>query len=236
MENRGPKRVLIVGGVAGGASCAARLRRLCETCEIMLFDRGPYVSFANCGLPYHVGNVIRDEERLIVASPELFERRFNIAVRTETEVLRIDPKARTIHVRDLRSSATRSEPYDALVLATGARPVRPPLPGIDLPGIFVLRTIPDTRQIRNAVERASRAVGGRSGLHRARDGREPLASRPRRDDRRAWRAGAAAARPGDGCAGRRPPARTGGVAAPGRCGVRLCARRRRQLARAHLAG
>ncbi len=164
------KRILIVGGVAGGASCAVRARRLCERCEIVMFDRGPYVSFANCGLPYYVGDIITEEKNLLVATPQLFKDRFNIEVRAETEVVAIDRDRRQIEARDLRSGETCREPYDALVLATGARAIRPPLPGIDLPGIFVVRTIPDTRKIRQAVERASRAVvvgGGLIGLEMA---------------------------------------------------------------------
>ena len=142
------KRILIVGGVAGGASCAARARRLSETAEITIFERGPYVSFANCGLPYYVGNVIKEETDLLVASAELFKRRFNIEVRLENEVLSIDRSRQVIKVRDLKNGKIYEEGYDALVLAPGARPIRPPLPGIDLPGIFALRTIPDSRQIR----------------------------------------------------------------------------------------
>jgi NADPH-dependent 2,4-dienoyl-CoA reductase/sulfur reductase-like enzyme/rhodanese-related sulfurtransferase len=165
------KRVLIVGGVAGGASCAARLRRLDERCEIVVFDRGPYVSFANCGLPYYVGDVIADERRLLVASSELFRRRFAVAVHTETEALRIDRSARALRVRELRSGAERDERYDALVLAPGAAPIRPPLPGVDLPGVFVLRSIPDSRRIRERLEAgARRAVvvgGGFIGLEMA---------------------------------------------------------------------
>ena len=163
-------RILIVGGVAGGASCAARARRLCESCEITMFDRGPYVSFANCGLPYHVGDVIQDEEKLLVAQPELFRERFDIAVHTETEVTAIHREEREIEVRDLRSGQLRREPYDALVLSPGARAIRPPLPGIDLPGVHVVRTIPDTRRIREALTGASRAVvigGGFIGLEMA---------------------------------------------------------------------
>ena len=146
------KRVLIVGGVAGGASCAARLRRLCESCEIVLFDRGPYVSFANCGLPYYVGDVIEDESRLLVATPDLFRDRFAIDVRVESDVTVIDTARREIEVKDGRSGRTYREPYDALVLSTGAAPVRPPLPGIDLPGVFALRTIPDSRKIRDWIQ------------------------------------------------------------------------------------
>jgi NADPH-dependent 2,4-dienoyl-CoA reductase/sulfur reductase-like enzyme/rhodanese-related sulfurtransferase len=145
----GPRRVLIVGGVAGGASCAARLRRLDESVEIVMFDRGPYVSFANCGLPYYVGDVISDERRLLVASREMFHERFNIDVHTDTEVASIDRGARTITVRDGRTGQSRTEHYDVLVLSPGAAPIRPPLPGVDLPGVFALRTIPDSRRIRS---------------------------------------------------------------------------------------
>jgi len=144
-----PRRVLIVGGVAGGASCAARLRRLAESVEIVLIDRGPYVSFANCGLPYYVGNVISDESRLLVASREIFHERFNIEVYTDTEATSIDRRGGTITVRDLRTGRSRTERYDALVLSPGAAPIRPPLPGVDLPGVFAVRTIPDSRRIRS---------------------------------------------------------------------------------------
>ena len=129
-ENGAHRRVLIVGGVAGGASCAARLRRLDESVEIVMFDRGPYVSFANCGLPYYVGNVISDERRLLVASRELFRQRFNVEVHTETEVTAVDRSGRTIVARDLRSGESRMERYDVLVLSPGAAPIRPPLPGV----------------------------------------------------------------------------------------------------------
>ncbi len=169
------KRVLIVGGVAGGASCAARLRRLDEEAEIVLFDRGPHVSFANCGLPYFVGNVIADERTLLVASPELFRDRFRIEVRTRHDVLAIDRAARTIRVRDLDAPggpAERDERYDALVLSPGAAPIRPPLPGIDLPGIFAVRTIPDSVRIRRWIDerKPARALvigGGFIGLEMA---------------------------------------------------------------------
>ena len=163
------KRILIVGGVAGGASCAARARRLSETAEIVIFDRGPFVSFANCGLPYYVGNVIPKEESLLVATPELFRDRFNIEVRLNTEVTAIDRGERKVRVKDLVSGAESEERYDALVLSPGAVPVRPGLPGIDLPGIFSLRTIPDSRQIKEWITRrqARRAVivgGGYIGM------------------------------------------------------------------------
>ncbi len=158
------KRILIVGGVAGGASCAARARRLSETAEIVIFDRGDYVSFANCGLPYYVGDVIRKEDDLLVATPELFRERFNIEVRLQADVVAIDRNRQTISVRDLRSGSVYEEAYDALVLSPGATPIRPNLSGIDLPGIFSLRTIPDSRRIREWIDRsqAKRAliVGG----------------------------------------------------------------------------
>ena len=145
-------RVLIVGGVAGGASAATRLRRLDETAEIVLFDRGPHVSFANCGLPYYVGNVIPDEGKLLVASRDLFRERFNIDVRTEHEILAIDRAARIIRVRDLRAGTDRDEGYDVLVLSPGAAPMRLDRAGVDLPGVFVVRNIPDTRKIRAWLE------------------------------------------------------------------------------------
>jgi NADPH-dependent 2,4-dienoyl-CoA reductase/sulfur reductase-like enzyme/rhodanese-related sulfurtransferase len=142
------KRILIVGGVAGGASCAARARRLSETAEIIMFDRGEYVSFANCGLPYYVGNVIKQEENLIIATPELFRKRFKIDVRLQSEILAVDRKNGRIQVKECRSGDIYYEEYDALVLAPGASPIKPTMPGVDLPGIFFLRTIPDSRQIK----------------------------------------------------------------------------------------
>ena len=149
-----PKRVLIVGGVAGGASCAARLRRLDEQAEIVVFEKGPYPSFANCGLPYYIGNAISDEAKLLVATPELFRNRFNIEVRTEQEVVGISRGERKIEVKDLRKGSIYSEAYDALVLSPGAVPARPPLPGLGLEGVFTLRTIPDSRAIRAWIEEA----------------------------------------------------------------------------------
>lgn len=169
---KGHKRILVVGGVAGGASCAARARRLDESAEIIVFDRGPHVSFANCGLPYYVGNVIREEKKLLVATPELFRTRFNIDVRIENEVIGIHRDAQHVQVRELATGRVNEESYDALVLSPGAAPIRPSLPGIDLPGIFTLRTIPDSRKIRDWIEarQAKRAVvvgGGFIGLEMA---------------------------------------------------------------------
>ncbi|MFP5228155.1 MAG: FAD-dependent oxidoreductase [Acidobacteriota bacterium] len=143
-----PKRIVIVGGVAGGATCAARLRRLDEAARIVVLDRGDHVSFANCGLPYYVGDVIREEENLLLSSPQLFRDRFNIEVRTRHEALAIDRTSGELAVRELATRREYREPYDALVLSPGAAPIRPPLQGIDLPGIFTLRSIPDSREIR----------------------------------------------------------------------------------------
>ncbi len=148
------KRLLIVGGVAGGASCAARARRLSEDLEIIIFERGPFVSFANCGLPYFVGKVIVNEEKLLVATPKLFKERFNIDVRTQSNVLAIDRENQTITIEDLNAGGSYQERYDYLVLAPGSRPIRPKIPGIDLPGIFTLWTIPDTRDIMDWIQRA----------------------------------------------------------------------------------
>ena len=169
---KGKQRILIVGGVAGGASCAARLRRLSEEVEITIFERGPYVSFANCGLPYYVGNVITDERDLLVATPQLFRSRFNIDVRVESDVQEINRERCEIEVRNIQTGEVYREGYDVLVLAPGALPIRPPLPGIDLPGIHTLRTIPDSRQIREwiverEVKRAIVVGGGFIGLEMA---------------------------------------------------------------------
>jgi NADPH-dependent 2,4-dienoyl-CoA reductase/sulfur reductase-like enzyme/rhodanese-related sulfurtransferase len=163
------RRILIVGGVAGGASCAARARRLSETAEIIMFDRGEYVSFANCGLPYYVGNVIKKEENLLMATPELFRQRFEIEVRLQSEVLALDRANSRIQIKNLISGETYHEAYDALVLSPGASPIKPDMSGIDIPGIFSLRTIPDSRQIKAWITRyqAKHAVivgGGYIGM------------------------------------------------------------------------
>lgn len=168
MENK-KERLLIVGGVAGGASCAARARRMNEDVEIIVFERGSFVSFANCGLPYFVGDVIENEKNLLVATPELFRQRFNIEVRLRNEVLSIDRQAQEIKVRERDSGKEYEERYDDLVLATGASAIRPPVPGIDLPGIFTVRTIPESRMIRSwlseySVKQAVVIGGGFIGL------------------------------------------------------------------------
>ncbi len=156
-------KVVIIGGVAGGASCAARLRRLDEKAEILVVERGPYVSYANCGLPYHVGGVIEKETSLIVANEAVFRHVFNIDVRTGCEAIEISPAEKTVTLRDVESGKESTESYDKLVLSPGAASVRPPLPGIDLPGIFHVRTVPDARQIREWIERGSPLL---AGMHR----------------------------------------------------------------------
>jgi NADPH-dependent 2,4-dienoyl-CoA reductase/sulfur reductase-like enzyme/rhodanese-related sulfurtransferase len=153
-------KVVIIGGVAGGASCAARLRRLDEKAEIIMVERGPYVSYANCGLPYHVGGVIAKESSLLVASESTFRNQFNVDCRTNCEAVKIDPKKKTVDLRDVKTGRVTTESYDKLVLSPGAPSVRPPLPGIDLPGIFQVRTVPDARTIREWVERGTTYLAG----------------------------------------------------------------------------
>jgi NADPH-dependent 2,4-dienoyl-CoA reductase/sulfur reductase-like enzyme/rhodanese-related sulfurtransferase len=148
-------KVIIVGGVAGGASCAARLRRLDEKAEILLVERGPYVSYANCGLPYHIGGVIEKESSLLVATEQFFRAMFAIDCRTRCEVVGISVKNKTVELKNHVTGEVTTEKYDKLVLSPGAAPIRPPLPGIDLPGIFSLRTVPDAREIREWIERGS---------------------------------------------------------------------------------
>lgn len=143
------KTVVIVGGVAGGASCATRLRRQDEYVRIILVERGPYVSFANCGLPYYIGDIIEEEESLLVADVDLFRDRFNVDARVEEEVVSVNREEKSVSIRRLSDGHVYEEHYDTLVLSPGAKPIRPPLTGIDLPGIFSLRNIPDSRQIKN---------------------------------------------------------------------------------------
>ncbi|MGB7567138.1 MAG: CoA-disulfide reductase [Chitinivibrionales bacterium] len=164
------KKILIVGGVAGGASCAARMRRLDESAEIIMFEKGDYISFANCGLPYYIGDAIKDRENLIIQTPEKFKERFNVDVRTNSEVTVINPVDKTVTVRTKES--TYGERYDALVLSPGTSPIRPPLRGIHSPIVFTLRNIPDTDHIRAYVDKklARRAAvigGGFIGLEMA---------------------------------------------------------------------
>ncbi len=146
-------KVIIVGGVAGGASCAARLRRLDEKAEILLVERGPYVSYANCGLPYHIGGSIENEASLLVATEQMFRAVFAIDCRTNCEVVGIDAAKKTVDLKNNITGEVTTEKYDKLVLSPGAAPIRPPLPGIDLPGIFSVRTVPDAKHIREWLDR-----------------------------------------------------------------------------------
>jgi NADPH-dependent 2,4-dienoyl-CoA reductase/sulfur reductase-like enzyme/rhodanese-related sulfurtransferase len=146
------KKIIIVGGVAGGASAAARLRRLDENAEITLLERGEQVSFANCGLPYHIGGEIEDRSDLLVQTAAGLRRRFRLDVRTRHEALAIDRAQKRVRVRDLASGKETEEPYDSIVLSPGASPVRPPLPGLDLPGVHTLRTMADMDAIKARVE------------------------------------------------------------------------------------
>ncbi len=145
-------KFVIVGGVAGGASAAARARRLSEEAEIVIFERGPDVSFANCGLPYHIGGVIASRDKLLVTSPDRLRERFRLIVRTRSEVEAINRAAKTVRVRDLASGRVYDESYDKLLLAPGAAPIRPSIPGADLPNVFTLRNLADTDRIKHAVD------------------------------------------------------------------------------------
>ncbi|BEH73102.1 FAD-dependent oxidoreductase [Edwardsiella tarda] len=162
-------KIVIIGGVAGGASAAVRARRLAEEAEIIVLERGRYVSFANCGLPYHIGGVIPQRASLLLKTPEDFRQRFNLDVRVRHEVLAIDVQGKCIEVRDLTSGQVYRESYDRLLLSTGAAPLLPPLPGIESPGVFALRSIDDMDAIlahiaSHTVKHATVVGGGFIGL------------------------------------------------------------------------
>lgn len=144
-------KTVIIGGVAAGASCAARLRRLDEKAQIVMLERGPYISYANCGLPYHVGDVIKERGALLLQTPEVMKARFNIDVRVGNEVISIDRNAKKISVKKVETGEIYEEAYDNLVIATGSSPLRPPIPGIESERIKTLWTVPDTDHIRNLV-------------------------------------------------------------------------------------
>ncbi len=160
-------KILIVGGVAGGASAAARARRLDEKAEIILFERGEHISFANCGLPYHIGGVIPERDSLLVTTPEVMREKFAIDVRVRNEVVKIERDKKQVLVKDLKTGQDYVETYDHLILSPGASAIRPPISGIDLPGIFSLRNLEDMDRIKAAVKGKSSAVvvgGGYIGL------------------------------------------------------------------------
>ncbi len=162
-------KILIIGGVAGGATTAARLRRLDENAQIILFEKGEYVSYANCGLPYYIGDTISERERLFVQTAEGFKNRFNIDIRVKSEVINIAPANKTISVHNLQTGEKYEETYDKLVISTGAEPIKPPIPGIEDERIFSLRNVPDTDSIKeyitkNRVKKAVVIGGGFIGL------------------------------------------------------------------------
>lgn len=144
-------KTVIIGGVAGGASAAARLRRLDEQGEIVILERGAFVSFANCGLPYYIGGEITDSENLTLQTPERFKARFNIDVRVHHEAIAIDPENKTVTVQNHLDGTTYTESYENLILSPGAEPIRPPIPGIDSEKVFTLRNIPDTMRIHSYI-------------------------------------------------------------------------------------
>jgi NADPH-dependent 2,4-dienoyl-CoA reductase/sulfur reductase-like enzyme/peroxiredoxin family protein/rhodanese-related sulfurtransferase/TusA-related sulfurtransferase len=172
MKENKRKKYLIVGGVAGGATAAARIRRMTEDAEIILFEKGKYISYANCGLPYYIGGIIEERNRLFVQTPEAFGKRFNIDVRTLNEVIAIDTAAKQVTVRTIADGQEYKESYDKLLLSPGASPVVPPLHGIDNEGIFTLRNVDDTDRIKaymtkHKVRRAVIVGGGFIGLEMA---------------------------------------------------------------------
>lgn len=167
-----PKKTVIIGGVAGGATAAARLRRRDENMEIVVLEKGDYISFANCGLPYYIGDVIKSRDALLLQTPEAMKKKFNIDVRTKAEAAAIDPKEHKVLVRSLSTGEEYEETYDSLILATGSSPLKPPIPGIDGQGIFTLWNIPDTDNIKHYMEqhhpgRAAVIGGGFIGLEMA---------------------------------------------------------------------
>ena len=166
------KKVVIIGGVAGGASCAARLRRLDETAQIVLLERGEYISYANCGLPYHVGDVIKTRAALLLQTPEAMRKKFAVDVRVQNEVLSIDREKKTVLIKRVDSGETYTESYDVLVISTGSSPLKPPIPGIDSSRVQTLWTVPDTDRIRalvreQGVKSAAVIGGGFIGLEMA---------------------------------------------------------------------
>ncbi|WP_409016309.1 DsrE/DsrF/DrsH-like family protein [Anaerostipes caccae] len=172
------KKTVIIGGVAGGATTAARLRRKDESMEIVLLERGEYISYANCGLPYHVGDVIKNRESLLLQTPEAMKKKFNVDVRVQNEAVKINPEGHIVTIKDLKAGRVYEENYDYLVIATGSSPVVPPIPGIDGPDIYTLWTVPDTDRIKKVIEtkkpKTAAVIGGgfiglemAENLHRA---------------------------------------------------------------------
>ncbi|MEG1995939.1 MAG: FAD-dependent oxidoreductase, partial [Oscillospiraceae bacterium] len=165
-------KVIIIGGVAGGASAAARLRRLDEKAQIIVLERGDFISFANCGLPYYIGGKITDEKNLTLQTPGSFKARFNIDVRVNNEVMAIDTKRNTLTIKNLSEATTYEETYDKLILSPGAKPIIPPIDGTSSNKVFTLRNIPDTLKIKNHIKETNPKTavvvgGGYIGLEMA---------------------------------------------------------------------
>lgn len=166
------KKTVIIGGVAGGATAAARLRRNDEEREIILLEKGDYISYANCGLPYYIGNVIKERDALLLQSPKAMKKKFKIEVRTANEVVKILPEEKKVVIRNTKTLAEGEETYDELVIATGSSPLKPPIPGIDQDTIFTLWTVPDTDTIKEYItekkpQSAAIIGGGFIGLEMA---------------------------------------------------------------------
>jgi len=172
------RKIVVVGGVAGGASVAARLRRLSEDDEIVMFERGEYISFANCGLPYYIGGVIQERQKLLVQTVEKMSKRFNLDIRILSEVIKINKEEKTVVVKDVVTNKTYEESYDVLILSPGSKPMVPPIPGIDeAKALFTLRNVPDTDRIKGYIDeqkprRATVVGGGFIGVEMAENLRE----------------------------------------------------------------
>jgi len=165
-------KVVIIGGVAGGATAAARIRRLDEQAEIIVFERSGYISYANCGLPYYIGDVITEKEELTLQTPQSFQSRFRVYMRVRHDVIAIDAAAKTVTVRDIENDRTFTESYDKLLLSPGAKPSIPPFAGVESSRLFTLRTVEDTFRIKDYIrEHAPKSVvlagGGFIGLELA---------------------------------------------------------------------
>ena len=159
------RKIVVVGGVAGGASVAARLRRLSEEDEIIMVERGEYISFANCGLPYYIGGVITERQKLLVQTVERMSKRFNLDIRVLSEVVQINKEEKTITIKNVTTNETYNEKYDVLILSPGAKPIVPSIPGIEeAKALFTLRNVPDTDRIKAYVDeqkpRHATVIGG----------------------------------------------------------------------------
>src|SRR5690554_3191847 len=174
-------KYIIIGAVAGGASTAARIRRLDETAEIIMIEKGDYVSYANCGLPYYIGDVIKDHDKLFIQDAASFKKRFNIDVKVKTEAVEIHPAEKKVTLLDLNTQKTYTEAYDKLVLSTGAVPIKPPIPGIYSANVFTLRDVHDTDLVKAVIQnqkvKHATVVGG-GFIGRSEEHTSELQSRP----------------------------------------------------------